>query len=77
MEETKRRFHDEYPGNERNLRIIMITYLEVSTLVERIRGTEDSYFPLKHVVLVNEFHAETLDGFLLKAFVLEGERPKR
>lgn len=50
-------------------------YLEVSSLVKRIRGPEDSYFPLKHVVLVNEFYSESLDGLLLKAFIFEGKCP--
>lgn len=50
-------------------------YLEVSSLVKRIRGPEDSYFPLKHVVLVNEFYTESLDGLLLKAFIFEGKCP--
>lgn len=58
------------PGNNYN------NYLEVSSLVKRIRRSEDSHFPLKHVVLVNEFHAEPLDGFLLEAFIFEGERPQ-
>lgn len=51
-------------------------YLEVSSLVKRIRGPEDRHFPLKHVVLVNEFHAESLDGFLLETFIFKSKCPQ-
>lgn len=50
-------------------------YLEISALVERVGRTEDRDFPLKHVVLVDEFDAEALDWFLLQTLVLQGERP--
>lgn len=51
-------------------------YLEISTLIERVRWTENRDFPLKHVVLINELYAKTLDGLLLQTFVLQCERPE-
>jgi hypothetical protein len=50
-------------------------YLEVSALVKGLGGSENGHLPGAEVI-VDEFDAEALDGFLLETLVLEGQGPE-
>ncbi len=58
-------------------KILTKTNLEVSSLVESVRRSEESDLPFEEVVLVHQFGADALQGVLLQAFELEGEGSDR
>lgn len=60
-----RGFETGYIGHIRKNKV----YLEVAPLVQGLGGSEYGHFPFSEIVL-DQLHAETLDGLLLQTFVL-------
>lgn len=74
---NKERAREEKVKKQETRRVSKKTNLKVTPLIEGVGWAKDRDLPLKHVVLVDKFDAESLDWFLLETFVLEGERPER